>query len=173
MFVVFKFARNFISLSVQSWGIPKGILSGNPFCLSAIAALTQWPGKCRLTHHIKCMFVWMPHSTLIINIDKTYSLSLFMGLLNGEFNPTTYRYGGPVRLYRTSFSKRKLLFPIQCEKCEKVPLTIMFHAIFVTRVLTSKLVWRSIFEKFIAHFMFHALFVTRVLTSKLVWRSIV
>ena len=23
-----------------------------------------------------------------------------MGLLNGEFNPTTYRYGGPVRLYR-------------------------------------------------------------------------
>ena len=26
----------------------------------------------------------MPHSTLIINIDKTYSLSLFMGLFNGE-----------------------------------------------------------------------------------------
>ena len=86
---------NKATLAVQSWGIPKGILSGNPFSLSAIAALTQWPGECRFTHHIKCMYVLMPPSTLLINIDKTYNIVLFMGLFNGEFNHNTYGQADP------------------------------------------------------------------------------
>ena len=46
------------------------------------------------------MYVLMPTSTLLINLDKTYNIVLFKGLFNGEFNHNTYGVSGPVSLYR-------------------------------------------------------------------------
>ena len=42
----------------------------------------------------------MPHSTLLINIDKTYNIVLFKGLFNGEYINNMKGLGGPVILYR-------------------------------------------------------------------------
>ena len=42
----------------------------------------------------------MPASTLQINLDKTYNIVLFKGLLNGEYINKMKGLGGPVTLYR-------------------------------------------------------------------------
>ena len=44
----------------------------------------------------------MPASTLQINLDKTYNIVLFKGLLNGEYINNMKGLGGPVILYRLS-----------------------------------------------------------------------